>query len=402
MLYHEYVKDDIRIRAESLAFLMMFSLLPLIAGGFFIFTVFAQFDMVQEAMSSGLDRFLSTIPDNHRAFVLEYVLRFKDAYWASVGAKSSRIGIFAFFVILWIGLQFFNNVDRTLNYIWSSDRTRPALEQIRNFLVVSVGAPLALIATLSLPFILRRLPVTGALFERAPWMVPLLNWVLPLLLLFGIFAALYRYVPVRRVRWNSALGGAAFASIALQIVNFGMNIYFRHFTQTAYGKAAVVPLIAFWIYVVWIVVILGAKVSFLMQNGADVLASVDRSPTLRESEALLLLLVHFQESHSKGRNPVRFEDLRDMTEIDAYALRALLDYLQQEKWIVECVPSKKTTEGEYALARSTDGVRMGQILEKFLGHSQPIADERIRATWSASLEAWCGSLKETPLSKSQA
>ena len=128
LLYHEYIADDVRIRAESLAFLMIFSFLPLVAGLFFLFSLFAQFGMVQDAIGDFIQRALVTIPEQHRAWLEHYVLQFKDAYLQNLAQKSGSIGIFALFILIWVGLQTFNNVDRTLNRIWGAERERPFLE----------------------------------------------------------------------------------------------------------------------------------------------------------------------------------------------------------------------------------------------------------------------------------
>lgn len=386
MLQHEFIRDDVRVRAESLAFLMVFSLLPLVAGCFFLFSFFTQFGMVQDALLDVVNRFLSTIPEGHRGFVQDYVLRFKDAYLSTLHQKSGSIGIFALFILIWVGLQTFRNVDKTLNHIWSADRTRPFFEQVRNFLVVAVASPLVLIAALSIPLILKRTVGGQVLLESVPMMAWMMNNFLMPSLVFGTFSLVYRFVPVRRVRWRSALAGAGFATVALLLANYLVEVYFRIGTQSAYGKAAVVPIIGFWIYVVWIIVILGAEVSYLYQNGRDLLRAAEWEPSLREGEGMLAALVELQRAHVEGTNPVPFDRLRDLTALDTGRLMGLLEYLGRRGLVLECSVSGSSLEGAYALGKDLGEVDVGALLAEFFSLRE--GDTSVRRFWNEAISEW--------------
>lgn len=388
MLYHEFLRDDVKVRAESLAFLMIFSLLPLIAGAFFVFTIFAQFGFVQDALQGTVEKFLVTIPLEHRGFVQEYVLKFKDSYLQSMTSKSGSIGIFALFILMWVGLQTFNNVDRMLNHIWSSDRNRPFIEQVRNFLVVAVAAPLVLVSGLSVPLILQKLSATRSLFEAFPIVAVLLNSIVTPGLILVTFLALYRYVPVRRVRWRPALAGALFATVCFELANWAMQLYFAFGTNSAYGKAAIVPLIGLWIYVVWIIIILGAEVGFLLQNQRDILFASSFDPTLREGAALLSLLSTLYAAHRAGRNPVAFDKLRAASGIATSRVHLILDYLHQKKILVECVTPQQSSEGAYALAFDPGAIELREMLQDFFKGARDVSASGLEQAWKENLTTW--------------
>ncbi len=392
MLHHEFLFDDVRIRAESMSFLMLFSLMPLIAGIFFLFSIFTQFGMVQDALADGVTRFLMTIPEGHRDFVQQYVLKFKDAYLSGLQQKSGSIGIFALFILGWVGLQLFRNVDKVLNDIWSSDKARPFLEQARNFLVVSIVAPITLIAALSVPIILKRTPAGQVLIDQVPLFAWIMKTLLTPALAFGTFAFLYRFVPVRRVKWKSALWGATFATVALHLANGAVDIYFRFGTQSAYGKAAAVPVLGFWIYAVWIIVILGAEVSYLVQNGRDLLVTPVWDPSLREAEGMLAILTELWRAHRDGTNPVEFERLRNVTSLHSNRLHELLHYLERHKLVLECAVSDAPEKGAYALARDISDLKVGKLLEDFFQSAR--SDTSVGQFWNTAVEKWAGSFDD--------
>jgi membrane protein len=395
LLYHEYVRDDVRVRAESLSFLMLLSLLPLVAGVFFVFSLFSQIGMVQDALQDLVQRFLSTIPVEHRTFVADYVLKFKDAYLGSITKKSGTLGIFAFGFLVYVGMSTFQNVDRMLNSIWASDRERPTLETLRNFLVTAVAAPVVLIAALSIPQILRRSMEGAALGKSVSGgVIALLNWGLMPALVFGTFLAMYRLIPVRHVYWKSAAAGAAFTTVGLSLVNSLMGIYFKYGTTSAYGKAAVVPLVAFWVYVVWIVVILGAELSYLMQNARDIIESSDREATLTEGLALLESLAVFSEAHRTGENPVSFERLRRAVfpnaPLEADKLRTVVRYLEDRGFVARSFFDGAGDAG-YLLARDLEAIPVQELLREFFGVGKSDEEgltEPLAVEWHKSVRRW--------------
>jgi membrane protein len=397
MLYHEYLKDEVQIRAQSLAFLMIFSLLPLIAGAFFVFTFFAQFGMVQDALQGMVSQFLGTIPPVHRDFINEYILHFKDAYLANLTQTSSSVGVFALLILAWVGLQTFNNVDATLNYIWSADRSRPFYEKARNFIVVAVVAPLVLTAGFSVPIILQKFSVTRFFLERFTILSVLLNFVIPSVLVLGIFLMMYRFIPVRRVWWRSAFYGALFSTSMLAMVNLVMRIYFAVGTNSAYGKAAAVPLIGFWIYALWIVVILGAEVSFLIQNGHDIFVAPEREPSLKEGRGLLSILVHLYRAYLKGSGPARFETLREVSGLDSAKTRHCLQYLSRQNWVVECAERPELAVGEYVLARDPSTLALDALLIDYFCFSESETTGPLDKQWDKGLDHWVGFFKKTSL-----
>lgn len=388
MVYHEFLRDEVILRAQSLSFLMIFSLLPLIAGAFFIFTFFAQFGMVQDALQSMVDSFLATVPSTHRAYINDYILRFKDAYLANVTEASGSVGVFAIFILGWVGLQTFNNVDATLNYIWSADRSRPFHQKLGNFIVVAVVAPIILTGGFSVPLILQKFAVTKYFLERFPLLAVLLNYVIPATLLFATFLLMYRFVPVRKVWWRSALYGALFATAAMGIVNAIMHLYFIYGTNTAYGKAAAVPLVGFWIYALWIVVILGAEISFLVQNGRDIFYSCTREPSLREGRGLFQILADLFRAYETGGGPLSFERLRDVSGMDSEKVRANLQFLCDNRIIAECVGDAQKSGGEYTLIRRIDDLSLSDLLEKYYSACFPESGTKMDEVWRSSFEQW--------------
>lgn len=394
LLYHEFLRDDVQVRAESLAFLMIFSLLPLIAGAFLIFTAFAQFGMVQQALERGFSLWLEQIPAEHRSFIVDYVYQFKDAYLNSIKEKSGTVGIFAVLILVWIGLKTFRNLDQVLNHIWQADHARPWMESFRNFLVTSIVAPFVIVSVLSLPLVLQQISVTRYILESLPLLDALMNILLPIALLFLLFTSMYRYLPVTKVPWNAAIAGAAFSTIVLQILNMGIQLYFQFGMQSAYGKAGVIPILWFWIYLLWMCIILGAEVSYLVAH-RGILAPVDPDrPGFDDVRGLFNLLSLLEHAFNHQQNPVTLSQACEATHCDSSQVRKLLNFLCQKKLVMEVTGQEETA---FVLATRADRISLRDLIDELVFDSTHKSLETTDADqfWKQSMKSWIHSFEGT-------
>ena len=397
LLFHEVVKDDVRVRAESMAYLMLFSILPLLAGGFFLFSVFSQVGMVQQALSTLTDNFLNQIPEIHRDYVASYIRKFSEVYLTTLIQQSSTLGVFAFSFLAWVGLKVYSNIDATMNHIWSSDRKRPWVEKARNFIVVSAIAPIILVASISLPIVMKQLVQKISFMTVLASTFNFVSSVVPVLLIFITLLAMYRYLPVERVQWKSALWGALFATVALEITNIAIQIYFRFGTHSAYGKAAIVPLMGLWAYFVWLVIILGAEVSYLVTHGTEVLGPEGWSPSWLECRGISKMLARAQNAFQAGEGPVRVGALQSVSQLDSEKLKIILGVLVREKFLVQCLEPSEPEEEYYSVARDLSQMRMDEILNPFFAGKlgQTVGDAK--GLWEESIDYWLKFFKDKNL-----
>lgn len=141
MLHYEFVKNDVAIRAQSLSYFTLFSILPLIAGIFLVLGFFSQWAPAQKEFEELMTGVLGSIPSDQREVLMSYILQFKDQYLQNLSQKSGRIGVFAILVLLWIGARVYFNVESLMNRIWSVRAERPWFERIKNFIVTMVFLP---------------------------------------------------------------------------------------------------------------------------------------------------------------------------------------------------------------------------------------------------------------------
>jgi membrane protein len=326
MLQQEFIKNDVAIRAQSLSYFTLFSILPLVTGVFLLLGFFSQWGPVQKQFETLLSGLLDSIPSDQKGVLMAFILQYKDQYLENLSQKSGTLGVFAVLVLFWIGARVFFNIESLMNRIWWVRSERPLLERIKNFVVFMVLMPLAYALVISLPRILSWLGgrQLTAWFDQG---------LLGTLMFFSLLVVLKTF-PNTRVAWRSAAWGAAAGTLGFVLSNSFLRIYFRLGTQTAYGKAAILPIFAFFIYVAWMIFIFAVEVSLLVDQGDR---RIERSlPGTTLAQALLLkrLLDLLQENFQERRGPVPVSFISHSLGVGAPMLDRLAFFLEKRGRVV--------------------------------------------------------------------
>jgi membrane protein len=149
----------------------------------------------------------------------------------------------------------FSALESALESIWED--TTPATRGLRGWIrrrLLSVGFILALgflllvsltvttgLATLRKEVTDRHVALVGG--------IGFLDLIISLLLISGLFALIYRYMPARRLPWRVVLSGGLLTAVLFYIGRWGIGLYLAHSTQpTAFGAAASFAALLLWLY----------------------------------------------------------------------------------------------------------------------------------------------------------
>ncbi len=330
MLHYEFVKNDVAIRAQSLSYFTLFSILPLIAGIFLVLGFFSQWAPAQKEFEELMTGVLGSIPSDQREVLMSYILQFKDQYLQNLSQKSGRIGVFAILVLLWIGARVYFNVESLMNRIWSVRAERPWFERIKNFIVTMVFLPLIYALVISLPRIVEHLGNhhVGLFLDQG----------LLILVIFATLLALLKGFPNTQVSWKSSLSGAFAGTLGYALANTFLRIYFRLGTDTAYGKAGVLPVFAFFIYVGWLIFIFSVEVSLLVERGPQMLERRLPSTTLGSALVLEKVLKFLEQRFERGDGPQQVQSICESLRMGEGTIGVALEYLERKSCVTRVRP----------------------------------------------------------------
>jgi membrane protein len=357
LLHQEFIKNDVAIRAQSLSYFTLFSLLPLVTGIFLILGFFSQWGPVQKEFENLLAGLLDSIPSDQKKVLMTFILQFKDQYLENLSQKSGTLGVFAVLVLFWIGARVFFNVESLMNRIWWVRSERPLLDRIKNFVVFMVFMPLSYALAISVPRIL----AYAGTHQVSAWLD---QGLLGLIVFLSLLVVLKSF-PNTRVHWRSAGIGATAGTLGFALSNSLLGIYFRLGTQSAYGKAAILPIFAFFIYVAWMIFIFAVEVSLLAEQGDR---RTERSlPSTTLSQALLLkkLVETLQERFQKGEGPVGVNELSRQLGVGGPLLDRLSHFLEKRGRIIR-VEREGARDTALSLARPASDEDLVSLIKEFL------------------------------------
>jgi len=302
--------------AGSLTFTTLISLVPLVTVMLALFTAFPIFNSFQSALEQYFLK--SLVPDNIARPVLGALTQF--------ASKASRLGTIGLLALGGSALMMMFTIDRTLNTIWQVQRPRPLTQRVLVYWAALTLGPLALGASLALTSY--AISASGGLVHQMPGGLSLLLSTLEtLLLVFGV-AGLFHYVPNTHVRWRHAFFGAVFVAVAFTAAKSGLAWYVKKVPtySTLYGAFATVPIFLIWLYLGWVIMLVGAVLAASAPSLAQGLHRRRDAPGSHLALALEVIAV-LDRLRVAGRHGLPQLELAQQLRVDPLQLEPVLDAL---------------------------------------------------------------------------
>ncbi|MEP7058640.1 MAG: YihY family inner membrane protein [Caldimonas sp.] len=250
-LRQRFREDRLGLTAGSLTFTTLISLVPLVTVMLAAFAAFPMFATLQDALQKYFLQ--SLVPDAIARPVLGALTQFSS--------KASRLGIVGVVALFGSALALMLTIDRTLNAIWRVRTPRPIAQRVLVYWAAVTLGPVLLGSSLSLTSY--AVSASRGFVGALPGGVGLLLGTIEFILVSIGMAGLFHYVPNTQVQWRHALAGGVFVAAGFEIAKRLLAWYLVLVPSYAmvYGAFATVPIFLIWIYLSWVIVLLGAVVA---------------------------------------------------------------------------------------------------------------------------------------------
>ena len=246
--FHHCQKDQITVIAGYLAFVSLLSIVPLVSVMFSVIKAFPVFESFKQAIEQFIfDNFLPTSSDQIQKYINGFVENVSQMTAVGIG------------VLIVVALQLISSIDKTLNGIWEIKRKRePVIAFAVYWMVLTLGPVLVGASLAATSYIVS---IAAMADSYTGGFSNFFIKLLPFILSTAGFVLLFMIVPNTRVRFKAALSGAVLAAILFEISKRLFALYITSFPsyQVIYGALASIPILFLWVYVSWIVVLLGAE-----------------------------------------------------------------------------------------------------------------------------------------------
>ena len=356
-LLRRFLDDNCFLTAGALSYTTVLALVPLTAA---ILGVIAMFPVYQR-WGDALTIFLFT------NFVPKAAANVADTIRALASNARGMTG-FGAAGVLASSLLTMSSIEDAFNRIWRVATPRRPMARFLMYWTALTLGPLLAVLSLAISSYLFSLPMVAAAEQSELSKLGL--GLAPVLLELIAFTAAYSVIPNRNVGLRFAMAGGVLATLLFELAKYAIAYYLtRASYQQIYGALAVIPIFLLWIWVSWLVVLLGATLAATLSAFRYQPAAL-RLPKGFEFYALLRMLGRFAEARENGRG-LHTTELHELEPI-------LTDDLMQRMLGVlrEMHVLHRAESGEWMLARDLDEVGLQELYEA-AGLRIPIGDVKL-------------------------
>lgn len=348
-------EDRLGQSAGSLTFTTIIALVPFFTVVLAVFTAFPLFGKLQGSLQLWLMQ--SLVPDAISRQVLSYLNQF--------AGQANRLGVVGLAVLVLTALSLVVTIERTLNGIWRVKRPRPLGQRLLLYWAAMTLGPLVLAASVSISSYV--LSVSRGFVEGLPGgLLVVLDW-LELLLLAAGMAAIYRFVPNAPVRARHAWAGGIFAALGIELARQLLALYLKAVPtySAVYGAFATVPILLIWIYLGWLVVLLGAVL-------AAYLPGLTAGPHRKaeghgwQFQLALQVLQALERARRAGRRGMRVSELAGSLRVTDLQLEPVLQSLVALDWIGRLDEPDHGEDPRFILLADLQATALAPLMQELL------------------------------------
>lgn len=296
-----FSNDKVALRASALTFYSLLSVIPIAA---IVFAIAKGFGLDQTLQDQIIKK------SQNEQEVLSWLLQnARTAIEKTSGGYIAGIGII---ILFWSVMSLLNHIESSFNHIWQIRSSRPWLRKFTDYLTIMLIAPVFIILSSGITgFIITKLPEYMTNAPILDFFKPLISFLVkftPYLLSWIVLTSLFIIMPNAKVKFIPALISGIIAGTILQGIQWlYIDLQFGITKLNAiYGSFAAVPLFIIWLQSSWIVVLLGAEISFANQNISRYeMESEALNISNYQKRALILMIMHMIiRNFTLGEKPI--------------------------------------------------------------------------------------------------
>jgi len=259
-LLRDIFRGDLTLRAMSLVYTTLLSVVPLIAVSFSVLKGLGFHRQLEPVLYT----FLEPLGDDRATTLTEQITDFVD------NVRGDVLGGLGVIFLLYTTLTMIQKVEESFNFVWRVEQPRSLVRRVSEYLSVMVVGPAVIVAALGLIATFTHTSGMQWLAQYEPFgtLLVVVGRLTPYVLVTAVFTFLYAFMPNTKVLFRAALIGGLFAGVVWAATGMIFTSFVVQSTRTIviYASFAIVIVALFWLHVSWLILLLGAQLSFYVQN----------------------------------------------------------------------------------------------------------------------------------------
>lgn len=375
----EFVQGGVITKASALTYSTLLAIIPALALLFAIARGFGFANLLETQIRDGLAS---------HAQAAEILLTFVDSY-----ISHTKSGVFigvGLIMLFYTILLLTDNIENTFNSIWQVKKSRTLYRKMTDYFSMILLLPLLIMLSSGISIYLTTFVKHMEEFILLAPIVKFFVRLIPFVLTWAMFTALYIFMPNTKVKFKYAIlpgiiAGSAFQ--AFQYLYIGSQIWVSNY-NAIYGSFAAIPMFLLWTQISWCICLYGAQLCYVAQNLRNFSFSKEIEDISRRYHDFLCVLImslickRFQ-TESK---PYTAEELSGEHKIPIRLTKKILYELQDLNMIVETITEEKEESLGYLPSVDINRMSVKMLLSRLDeagSEAFKIDIERYSATWTA-------------------
>ena len=351
-LLRDWFGGELNVRAMSLAYTTLLSIVPLIAFSISILKGLGAHANLAEILNEFFRPIGGAAPQL-TASVMQFVKNMRGDVLGSIGL------VFLFYTVL----TTIQKIESSFNFVWRIGRSRSLARRFGEYLSAAIAGPVLLAAALGVLASAHDSPIAHWLGGIMPlqWTFSLLGKLVPYLVVTVAFTAMYALVPNTRVQARAAVIGGLSAGVLWALIGKVFTAFILYSSQliAVYTSFAVVLTTLIWVYLSWLVLLIGAQLTFYVQNPQYLRhgqAVIDLVGSDRERAAFTIMFL-IARDYARGTGTWSSNRLAEELDIPGSALDPVQGCLERAGLIAT------TEQGRLLPGRDIRAITLAEVLD---------------------------------------
>ena len=296
MLLRELLGGQLNLRAMSLVYTTLLSIVPLLAVSFSVLKGFGVHNQIEPLLYNFLEPL-----GPQGAEITEKIIYFVE------NVKVGVLGSIGFAMLIYTVIALVQKIEAAFNFVWQIDHLRPLSQRISSYLSVILLGPALIFIAISFSATVLGSDWTQRLITIEPLgtLVFYSSKLIPFVLVSLAFTLIYIFIPNTRVQFRAALVGGVIAGVIWKFTGWGFAAFIASSSKYAaiYSSFAIMILLLIWMYLSWLILLAGSQIAFFVQFPKYMTMNRVRfmlSSRLREQLALqIMYLVAYNNHHNR-------------------------------------------------------------------------------------------------------
>ena len=330
VLVRELADGQLTLRAMSLVYTTLLSLVPLIAVSVSVLKGFGVHNQLEPTL---LDLVTPLGPKGVE--VVDKILSFVE------NMKVGVLGAVGLALLFYTVISLIQKIESAFNNMWNVETRRSLARRFSDYLSVIMIGPVLIFSAVGVTASIMNTTVVQTLVSIEPFgtLMLLASKLLPYLFVVAAFTFIYLFVPNTRVKLKSALVGGAIGGILWQTTGLLFAIFAAGSTKytAIYSGFAILILFMIWLYLSWLILLFGAKVAYLYQYPEYIRLGGSKmvlSSRLRDRVTLMIMAL-IADSHYNNGEPWSTERLVTRLELPDHIINEILGILKRHEILVD-------------------------------------------------------------------